>query len=190
MCSFSPRISVPFTNNSTFGIAEVNKANKSAVGGLAVGVGPNFIGAVAGSKSKGYNEKRKIDAKLSQAVVPVIENMIVNLGGAEIFSRNDMKKIDAELKFQDSGLIDPNSVVKFGKLSGVKYLITGSIDNVKQHYRGYNDAANSANEFAWGCVFDAWGDGIESTGKRAISEIDLNKNTIFILSIFNQNKPS
>jgi len=37
-------------------------------------------------------------------------------------------------------------------------------------------AVNSANEFAWGCVFDAWGDGIESTGKRAISEIDLNKN--------------
>jgi len=137
---------VAFTNNSTFGIAEVNKANKSAVGGLAVGVGPNFIGAVAGSKSKGYNEKRKIDAKLSQAVVPVIENMIVNLGGAEIFSRNDMKKIDAELKFQDSGLIDPNSVVKFGKLSGVKYLITGSIDNVEQKYRNNEGAAGVAVE--------------------------------------------
>ena len=37
-------------------------------------------------------------------------------------------------------------------------------------------SANSANESAWGCVFDAWGDGVEITGESAIYEIDFNKN--------------
>ena len=37
-------------------------------------------------------------------------------------------------------------------------------------------SANSANEEKWGCVFDAWGEGVEITGESAIYEIDFNKN--------------
>ncbi|MEO1959110.1 MAG: carbon-nitrogen hydrolase family protein [Nautiliaceae bacterium] len=37
-------------------------------------------------------------------------------------------------------------------------------------------AVNSANEKAWGCSFDAWGEGIELTTKKAIAQIDLEKN--------------
>jgi len=143
----NPKVAVVnFTNNSTFGKANINKSNNFSQTGLAVGVTPTFIGAVAGSKSKSYNEKRKVDAKLSQSIVPIIENMIINLGGAEIFTREDMKKIDAELKFQDSGLIDPQSAVEFGKLSGVQYLVTGSIDNVEMKYRDLSSGTKIATE--------------------------------------------
>ena len=76
----------------------------------------------------------------------MVENQIVSNGGAKIFTRKDMDKIDAELKFQDSGLLDPNTVVEFGKTSGVRYIITGSIDNISQEYRGNADAANTAKD--------------------------------------------
>ena len=37
-------------------------------------------------------------------------------------------------------------------------------------------AVNSANEYAWGCSFDAWGGGVEFEGERNIAFVDLNKN--------------
>ena len=39
-----------------------------------------------------------------------------------------------EQRFQQSGLADEGTLVKLGKLAGVKYIITGSINNVKQKY--------------------------------------------------------
>ncbi len=42
--------------------------------------------------------------------------------------------------------------------------------------QSYVIAVNSANEFAYGCIFDGWGEGIENTSETAIGEIDLNKN--------------
>ncbi|GAB6075121.1 carbon-nitrogen hydrolase family protein [Nautilia lithotrophica] len=37
-------------------------------------------------------------------------------------------------------------------------------------------SVNSANEYSWGCSFDAWGDGIEVSSERGIAFIDLDKN--------------
>ena len=37
-------------------------------------------------------------------------------------------------------------------------------------------AVNSANEYSWGCSFDAWGDGAEVSSDRSITFLDLNKN--------------
>ncbi|WP_456480377.1 carbon-nitrogen hydrolase family protein [Nautilia sp.] len=37
-------------------------------------------------------------------------------------------------------------------------------------------AVNSANEYAWGCSFDAWGDGVDVSSERSIAFIDLDKN--------------
>jgi len=119
-----PRVAViDWTNNSTFGIAEVNQGEKSSTAGFAIGVTPTFAGAVAGTKTKNYNEKRTIDAKLSKAIVPTIENMILNFGGAKIYTRNDIDKIKDELKFQDSGLLDSKSIVKFQRRDKEKILL-------------------------------------------------------------------
>jgi len=37
-------------------------------------------------------------------------------------------------------------------------------------------AVNSANEFAYGCSFDAWGEGVEFESERVLTYIDLDKN--------------
>ena len=141
---------VDFTNNSTFGKASINtikrKKNSAAVVGVGIGANGLIAGGASASKSNMTNTKRKIDAKISESVVSLVENQIVSNGGAKIFTRKDMDKIDAELKFQDSGLLDPNTVVEFGKTSGVRYIITGSIDNISQEYRGNADAANTAKD--------------------------------------------
>lgn len=148
---------VDFTNNSTFGKAqmndtssksEVNRKAAAAVGVVAspAGVG---IGGVSASNvkrnSKTSSVQRSVDAKISESITGPLETIVVNSGGAKLFTRSDMDKIDAELKFQDSGLIDPNSAVKFGKVSGVRYIITGSIDNVEQNYRDNSAAASGVN---------------------------------------------
>jgi hypothetical protein len=154
--SAMPTVAVmEFTNNSTFGKADIDqtkaesqtKKNSVAVAGLVAGSGGIGIGVAKASdektKSKSTNVKRSVDAKLSASVTGPLETLIVNSGGAKLFTRADMDKIDAELKFQDSGLVDPESAVAFGKTSGVRYIITGSIDNVEQKYRD-NSAAGKA----------------------------------------------
>jgi len=172
--SAMPTVAVmPFTNNSTFGKAQMhntssqtNSARKSASVGVAVsestavGVRGYNAAAVASSSSvagmsatasksrtnsKSSSVKRDVDAKLSTSITGPLEALIVSSGGAKLFTRTDMEKIDAELKFQDSGLIDPASAVAFGKTSGVRYIITGSIDNVEQKYRDNESSAKSVD---------------------------------------------
>ena len=151
--SAMPTVAVmEFTNNSTFGKAEIatNKSESESirkqaavVGIVASPVGVGIGGASidkTNKKSKSTSVKRSVDAKLSSSVTGPLESLIVNSGGAKLFTRSDMSKIDAELQFQDSGLVDPDSAVEFGKTSGVRYIITGSIDSVNQKYRD-NSAA-------------------------------------------------
>ncbi|MEA3384216.1 MAG: CsgG/HfaB family protein [Campylobacterota bacterium] len=152
--SAMPTVAVmDFTNNSTFGKADIDQTKgesqtskkSAAVAGIVaspVGIGVGMAAASdTKSKSKVTNVKRSVDAKLSASVTGPLETLIVNSGGAKLFTRSDMDKVDAELKFQDSGLVDPNSAVEFGKTSGVRYIITGSIDNVEQNYRDNSAAA-------------------------------------------------
>ncbi len=124
---------VNFTNNSNFGVANINNKNSDA----SVGIGFSIIGVGAGVKSSKSKTVRVVDPKLASAFIPSIENMILDTGGAKLFTRSDMNKVDAELKLQDSGLLDPKSVVDFGLQSGVQYIITGSIDYVKHNFKNY-----------------------------------------------------
>ncbi len=141
---------IDFTNNSTFGKADITNANSQTDSAAIVGVGVGPSGFVAGgassSNTQSNSEKRSVDAKLSESLTGPIETLIVNSGGAKLLSRSDMDKINTELKFQDSGLVDPSSVVEFGKLSGAKYIVTGSIDNVEQKYRDNAAAGKAAGD--------------------------------------------
>jgi hypothetical protein len=157
--SAMPTVAVmEFTNNSTFGKANISSSKSqsdttrkhAAVAGIVaspVGVG---VGVASVNKTKvktsSSSINRSVDAKLSQSVTGPLETLVVNSGGAKLFTRSDMDKINTELKFQDSGLIDPDSAVEFGKTSGVKYIITGSIDNVEQKYRDNSTAAGGVSK--------------------------------------------
>jgi len=148
VCRSSYELAIPkvavvnFTNNTTFEYAKMVQASvqgasqRTAVGGAAVGVGPGVAGIVWGSKEQAQFQadsqriEREVNAKLSESVEDGVMNEIVNMGGAKVFTRNEMQKVLEEHKFQASGLVDEKTLVQFGKLAGVKFIVTGSVTNV------------------------------------------------------------
>ncbi|HOJ50945.1 MAG TPA: CsgG/HfaB family protein [Syntrophales bacterium] len=140
---------VNFTNNTSFDFAQVvqtqvqGASQRTAVGGAAVGVAPGAAGVVWGTKERASFEanaqtvSRQINAKLSESVEDGVMDEIVNMGGARVFTRKDMDKVFSEQKFQQSGLVDDSTLVKLGKLKGVKYIITGSVNNVDLTYKSF-----------------------------------------------------
>ena len=144
-----PRVAVVnFTNNSTFGKATLDETKKE--GSAAFGLGFTGAGFLAGgaSKSSSSNVKRQVDAKLSESVVPIVETMISQTGGATLVSRADLNKVNDELKLQDSGLLDPDTVVEMGKTTGAQFLITGSINNVEMDYTDNSTAGDFVGKAA------------------------------------------
>lgn len=146
---FSTIAVMDFTNNSTFGKAEVYDSSTTQQGSVIAGIIVNDqgagLGAGAKSSKKTINVKREVDAKLSQTLTPLLESKIAQLSGTTLVARNDIEKINEELKLQDSGLLEPSSAVEFGKLLGAKYLVTGSIDNVEINHRNHEQAAIAVN---------------------------------------------
>jgi len=164
--SVFPRVAVVnFTNNTTFDYANVVQANvsgtgqRTAVGGAAVGVVPGAAGVVWGTKEKtqfqrdSQRTERQINAKLSDSVEDGVMDEMVNMGGAKIFTRKEMEKIFSEHKFQQSGLTDESTLVRLGKLAGVKYIITGSVNNVDLTYKTFESARKGLDKGGSG----SWG---------------------------------
>ena len=154
-----PKVAVVnFTNNSTFDYANVVQSHvqgsgqRTAVGGAAVGVVPGAAGVVWGTKERqqfqrdSQTTQRQVNAKLSESVEDGVMNEIVNMGGATVFTRNDMEKIISEQKFQRSGLVDESTLVRLGKFAGVKYIITGSVNNIDLTYKSYESARRGAQD--------------------------------------------
>ena len=146
---FSTIAVMDFTNNSTFGKAEVYDSTTTKQGSVIAGIIVNDqgagVGAGAKSSKKTISVKREVDAKLSQTLTPLLESKISQLSGTTLVARNDIEKINEELKLQDSGLLEPSSVVEFGKLLGARYIVTGSIDNVEINHRNHEGAAVAVN---------------------------------------------
>jgi len=140
-----------FTNNSSFSKANTTTKNgsanysHSAAAGIVVGEG----GAAVAEADKGHVDvhtnsvKRVVDPKLDKAISSALEGSLVQMGGVKIYSRADLNKVMKEQKLQQSGLFDEKTLVKLGKLAGVKYIVTGSIDSVTQEYKDYEKVANS-----------------------------------------------
>ena len=153
-----PRVAVvSFRNNSTFAKAELNnksgtsnsRTNRAAV--VGIGVTPVGVGAVAASTSSTKSKfrtsqvKRKVDAKVSGTVTDAVEATLGEMGGLRLYSRTDLQKIINEQKLQQSGLMNDDTLVEVGKTAGVKYLVTGSINNVKQKYVEKMDTLDSSD---------------------------------------------
>ncbi len=116
-----PQICKPIYRSKGTGVAVVNFTNNSAFG--------------------------MRDSRVSQSLVAITENIVKQISGFHLYSREDIDKIEAEQKFQDSGLVDDSTLVEFGEMIGVRYIITGSLDNVKinnKDYRGLGHLATFA----------------------------------------------
>ncbi len=206
---------VNFTNNSNFGTAKVKnsvshtKARINTLGlrstrrynhhlSASLGVSTSKVRAITNTQGN----TRVVKTKLSQSVVSLLENLLNQIGGLRLYSRSDFDKISNELKLQDSGLLDEGTLTKFGKLSGVDYLVTGSIDYVKQDYTDLGTLANGVrrtgydsgqSNIALGGDILALGsyftDGMSITPKITIKVLDVASGKIlFIQSIENSVK--
>lgn len=145
-----PTIAVmDFTNNSTFGKANVEQTSTNkrvgALGGVIVNSDGIGLGGTAKAEKNSVNVKREVDAKLSTTLTPLLETKISRLSGITLVARNDIEKINRELQLQDSGLLDESTTVQAGKLLGAKYIVTGSIDNVEINQRNHEGVAIAVN---------------------------------------------
>jgi len=149
----TPRVAImKFSNNSSFGKANTTSSNTDAnyEGAAAAGIVATENGAAVGVAQKEHlnvnknTTSRTVDPKLDKAITSAFEGILAEMGGAEVYSREDLSKVMKEQKLQQSGLFDENTLVQVGKLAGVKYIITGSIDSVTQEYKDYEKAANAA----------------------------------------------
>ncbi len=142
-----PKIAVvDFANNTTFDLAKVVQTQvagtyeRKEVHGGAVGIvgGPGGVGIgyVGGSAEKAkWQEQaqtvsREVNAKLGESVAEAVVSELANIGGMKIYTRRDLQKVLEEQKLQMSGLVDPNTAVQIGQLAGVRYIVTGAVNNI------------------------------------------------------------
>ncbi len=142
-----PKVAVvDFANNTTFDLAKVVQAHASgkysrkevSAGAIGIVGGPGGVGIgyVGGSAEKGSWEEqaqtisREVNAKLGESVAEAVVTELANIGGMKIYTRRDLQKVLEEQKLQMSGLVDPNTAVQIGQLAGVRYIVTGAVNNI------------------------------------------------------------
>ena len=147
-----PKITVyEFNNNSTFSqaVLEDFSAKYSKSGELGVGMVKNGFGAFARSDGTlDYKKvKRDVKSKISESLAISVESILSSMGGVQVYSRMDMQKIIKEQSLQDSGLLNDETLINLGKLSGVRYIITGSLNNVSYKLRDNSKLADTGTDF-------------------------------------------
>lgn len=166
-----------FTNNTSFDYANVvqsqvqGSGQRTAVGGAAVGVAPGAAGVVWGTKERSSFQansqtvSRQVNAKLSESIEDGVMDEIVNMGGAKVYTRKEMDKVFSEQKFQQSGMVDDATMLSLGKLKGVKYIITGSVNNVDLKWVSYKSARKDLSKGGSG---NQWVDLTMAVGAAAL----------------------
>ena len=83
---------------------------------------------------------RELDGRTTVLGTYLAEELVTDLfstGGLDIVERSMLDKVMSELKFSQSGAIDPESAQHVGKIVGVEAIVTGSITDL-QSYVGVN----------------------------------------------------
>lgn len=155
-----PRVAVlDFTNNTTFDVAHVfqsqrsyqYKTGRAGAAGIVVAPGAAGVGYAEVEAGKGREQlesvSRQVNAKLGESIAEGVAGQLVNMGGAKVYTRRDLQKILQEQKFQQSGLTDEKTLVQLGKLAGVKYIITGSVNNVTIKWVELSSAKEAAKKY-------------------------------------------
>ncbi|HSS47768.1 MAG TPA: FlgO family outer membrane protein [Thermoanaerobaculia bacterium] len=97
---------------------------------------------IASSASKKKKQKiailpfNDLDGKPSRLGSYISEELVtdlIRLGGFDIVERAMLDRLLGELKLEQSGLIDPATVKKVGKIAGVNAIVTGSITNLTSY---------------------------------------------------------
>jgi hypothetical protein len=159
-----PRVAVAqFLNNTSYGKMVASNTSyqgqsstkrvSAGVAGVVVAPGAVGVGHVGASKtdvtSSGQVDSymRDIAPKIGEYAQSVTENTVANIGGMTIFDRSSLESILSEHKFQMT-IADPDTAVRAGKLAGVQYIFTGTVDSINAKYvpptKNSNDDSNNA----------------------------------------------
>lgn len=147
----TPRVAITtFQNNTTYGnmtatntqvSGESSTTKKSAamVGVVATPVGVGVGGVGVSKTDTKYSQNidtfmREIAPNIGEYAQSAVENTMAVVGGMDIYDRNNLQQIMSEQKFQMT-IGDPNTAVQLGKLAGVQYIITGTVDNITTKYK-------------------------------------------------------
>lgn len=155
----TPRVAITaFTNNTTYGDMTANntqinhKSNKTSVSAGAAGVvaapgavGLGYVGAnntQVQSNTQVDSFYRQISSKVGEYAQSAVESTITKMGGAQVYDRKKLDQIMNEQKFQMT-IGDPATAVQLGKMAGVQYIITGTVDNISTQYLERVDQNNN-----------------------------------------------
>jgi len=72
----------------------------------------------------------QVDEDTAKGIIMFVENAFVNVGEVKVVDRAHIEEISEEAQFQLSGLIDEETAVEIGKLSGADNIVVGSINRV------------------------------------------------------------
>jgi len=159
----TPRVAITqFLNNTTYGNmkaintkvdGESSTVRKSAgvVGIVASPVGVGIGGASVSKTDTKYSQNidtfmRDIAPNIGEYAQSAVENTMSSIGGMDIFDRTHLQQLMSEQKFQ-MAVGDPNTAVQLGKLAGVSYIITGSVDNISTKF--VEKVKNDSNAQGW-----------------------------------------
>lgn len=146
----TPRVAITqFMNNTTYGNMTAKNTNISgerttkrksaaAVGIVATPVGIGAAGVSASKTNTKYSANvdtfmRNIAPNIGTYAQSAVENTIANIGGMDIYDRSRLNQIMSEQKFQMT-IGDPSTAVQLGKMAGVQYIVTGTVDNITTKY--------------------------------------------------------
>lgn len=145
--SDKPRVAVSqFLNNTSYGDMQATntsfggRANSTSVGaGVSKDIGRKTTAGVGVSQTntkftgQADTYMRDVAPKIGEYAQSATENLISNIGGMDIYDRSSLESILSEQKFQ-MAIADPDTAVMAGKLAGVQYIFTGTVDSINAKY--------------------------------------------------------
>ncbi len=182
-----------FDNNTGYGDMSVKNTASNTKGnaktvGVEVGVSKvdrrgNSIGVGVGASNT--NEQYSTNSEefmgqfapsLGTFAQSITEETLSQLGGVTLINRSHLEKVLKEQQFQMT-IADPDTVMEFGRLSGVKYIVTGSVDNIQAKYVAPSNVRSNGSDIAAiislaSATYDVAASGWFVSSKMTISLID------------------
>ncbi len=75
-----------------------------------------------------------LDPKVTKILTLFIENAFVNLSSVTIVDRRNLDNVMDEMSIQASGIVDEDTAIKVGKLSGAEVIAVGEINQLEDTY--------------------------------------------------------
>ena len=75
-----------------------------------------------------------IDEETAMSIIVFVENAFVNVGQVRVVDRNHIEEVLREYEFQVSAMVDEDTAIEIGKLSGAEIIVVGSINRVGETF--------------------------------------------------------